>query len=344
MDLVITETRINNIDCKPFVKKQKIPPELIKGGDILAIVDGVSYFTGQRGKGKTVVFCNCARMTSTKKTHIWYFSPTAETDDTALKFKEVMTKRGNLVNSFETLRGNDGTDMLLQLYNSLHAEIVREREEEKRKTEESEWETIEEIIPGPKKVVGGVVVKEGDQRIVTKKKKPPKKKKPKKPSKKKIGPRHLFIIDDLSTFLKQGSGLDVLIKNGRHIGASVYISVQYKNDIPPDLWANCNYMFLFSDVAEEKIEEIFKTAKIANIVLYKLLAMFQYAMTKSKSKYPFFMIERDVGRFRMNFKDELTVPRPEIDEMKEYKKLLAIKKYKELEEKIKSENLIEDIK
>ena len=310
---MITEEKVNNIVIKPLVKEDFIPIEMIKGGDILPITDGVSYYCGARGEGKTVVFCNVALRTTNKDTHIWYFSPTAETDKTALKFKEILQKRGNTVNMFTSLRDVDGTDYLLKIYNECHQHEIEEKRKEEELSED-EWEDI--IIPavtGP--CIGGIVEVKEEEVIHKKKRKKRKPKKNRKTKPKKIAPKHLFIIDDLSTFLHM-NGLDVLIKNGRHINAAIYISFQYKNDLPPDLWNNCNYIFLFSDMSEDKLYEIYKTTKIKKIAFHKLYELFNYAMETSKSRKPSFMIDKARGLFKRDINTNLYIENPEIDEFK----------------------------
>jgi F0F1-type ATP synthase delta subunit len=311
---MITEEKVNNIVIKPLVKYVPVPIENIKGGDILPITDGVSYYCGARGEGKTVVFCNVALRTTNKDTHIWYFSPTAETDETALKFKEILQKRGNTVNMFTSLRDNDGTDYLLNIYKECHQFEVDQKNAEEEEEEEDEWEEI--LVPAVTgKCIGGIVEVKEEEVIRKKKRKKRKPKKNKITKPKKVAPKHLFIIDDLSTFLHM-NGLDVLIKNGRHIHAAIYISFQYKNDLPPDLWNNCNYIFLFSDMSEDKLYEIYKTTKIKGICFQKLFQLFNYALESSKSKKPSFMIDKARGLFKRDINTNLYIENPEVDEFK----------------------------
>lgn len=313
----ITEEKVNNIIIKPLVRQPPVQIEDIKGGDLLPIPDGVSYYCGARGEGKTVVFCNMALRTSNKGTHIWYFSPTAESDETVLKFKDILGKRGNCINSFTSLRDPDGTDYLLDIYTRLNQYEIDLKKKENEE-DEDDWEEI--IIPAVEtESVGGIVMRKDEEVIRRKKRKKRKPKKKLKRKKTKIAPKHLFIIDDLSTFLHL-PGLDVLIKNGRHIHASIYISFQYKNDLPPDLWGNCNYIFLFSDMSEDKLLEIYKTTKIPKIVFYKLYALYQHAINTSKSRKPFFMIDKARGLFKRDINTNLKIENPEFDEYKKEKR------------------------
>ena len=119
----------------------------------------------------------------------------------------------------------------------------------------------------------------------------------------KISPEHIFVCDDISHELKNPA-LYKLLKNGRHLKASVYLSFQYPNDLLPQGWKNCEYAICFKSFSQDKLEHIHKHLDLT-IQMEKFIELYNYVM-KDRG-YDFLFIDVKNEKFRKNFNKKLEI-------------------------------------
>ena len=293
----ISEVKLNNVTVKPLIPILHEDETKVKGGKLISVPYSISFLCSKRKSGKTTVISKLALETTSKRTVFWIFSPTAKADDTMMELIKRLKARGNVVNLFPSLM--DGkTDILQTIVNSL------------LEGDESESEEVKQ----PKKIEASQV---GGGRPITIYRgagvapiEPPKetgeisKYKEAKYKPKKKAPSYCFIIDDLATELnKTRGGLASLCFNGRHLKASVYISFQYKNQLPPALWSQATYIFIFKNFSKEKLEEIYKSVDLHSVTLPQFLQIYDYA-TKDDDR-PFLLCDVSEGIYRKNFNKKI---------------------------------------
>lgn len=308
----ITESVINNVTIKPLIHSQDSNPDDVKGGKLLSQPYNITFLCAKRKSGKTTILAKCALETTTKKTIFWIFSPTAHVDDTMIELIKRLKKRGNIVNVFPSLM--DGKEDILDT-------II-----DKLLEDDDPKDKIATSAPKPKAPKIGLDNREVAIRIggkvapdLSKTSDIPVDKFERKKSEyvpKKKFPEYCFIIDDLATELnKTRGGLATLCFNGRHLKASVYISFQYKNQLPPCLWCQSTYLFLFKNLSREKLEEIFKALDLHNLNLKQFFEVYDYSTTVTeKEKYPFLLCSVTDGKYRRNFNKEISMAEEEIQD------------------------------
>jgi hypothetical protein len=269
---MITESKINNIgDIKPIIVGAGNDPSKVKFGQVFGNPYNTTFLCAKRKSGKTSVLGEILDKTINKKTVIWVFCPTTNVDDSWKAIISKLQKKGNIVNVFDSImegKKNQLTEII--------DELARGEEEEEKvpKIKSKKLICCDDNIEEEKET----------------------KYKPKK-----ISPEHVFILDDLSHELKNPA-VYKLLKNGRHLKASCYISFQWPMDIMPAGWKNCEYAICFKSFSEDKLEHIYKQLDLT-IPLQDFINIYKYVM--KDNKYDFLFIDAKNEKFRKNFNKEL---------------------------------------
>lgn len=295
----IKETTINNVVIKPLISAPKKDIDAVKGGKLISTPFQISLLNAKRKSGKTTILANAALQTTTKKTVFWIFSPTATADHTMVEFIRKLRERGNMVTVYPSLM-----DGKIDLLDVIMTQLLDEVDD-----------TPPVLQPPKPKVQIALDRREFDICVFGKKSSEEKtevaveKFKPTKYEPKKKSPEYCFIIDDLATELnKTRGGLAKMLFNGRHIHASVYISFQYKNQLPPGLWSQATYVFLFKNLAKDKLEEIYHCMNLHNLSLKEFFEIYEYATAiTDKDHYPFLFCDVEEGKYRRNFNKEIAI-------------------------------------
>ena len=290
----ITETKINNVKVKSMIPKTHIDASDVKGGQLLGDPFNVTFLCSKRKSGKTTVVAKIALETTSKKTIFWIFSPNAKTDPTMIAYIDKLKNRGNSVNIFPSLM-NGKEDILQTIVDALLEEDEEEEVKVPEKFKRPDERTIS-INTGTPVVPVKEFKKDGEIEVEKVKKT---KYKPKK-----IAPDYCIIIDDLATQLnKTHGGLANICFNGRHLRMSIYISFQYKNQLPPALWANGTYLFFFKNLSKEKLEDVYKAVDLHGATLSEFLDIYHYATghAMSDTEKPFLLCDVNNGIYRKNF-------------------------------------------
>lgn len=266
----IKEEKIKKVtDIKPLITGLGNDPDKVRFGSVFSNPYNTTFLCAKRKSGKTSVLAEILGKQPGKKTCIWIFCPTTEVDDSWKAILKKLDDKGTLYNVFDSIM--DGkVNQLDKIINTLV---------------KSDDEPEEPIKPVKK------LIKCDEDEFEEKKER----------KEKKIAPEHIFIFDDLSHELKNPAIYKIL-KNGRHIKASVYLSFQYPNDLLPQGWKQCDYCLCFKSFSDDKLEHIHKHMDLS-IDFKKFKELYDYVM--KDGKYDFLFIDVRNQLFRKNFNKKL---------------------------------------
>ena len=299
---MISETKLNNVVVRPLVQNTTPEIDKVKGGKLLPVYNNLSFICAKRGSGKSTVVCKIALETTSKGTIFFIFSPNTKSDSSMVELVKRLTERGNIVNLYPSLM--KGREDILQTITSALLEDDDEPEPSKAtrggghlKLPTSRPEiSIKGSGTNEPPRIHALEKHSGEKQEIEKFQKP--KYKPKK-----ISPEYCFVIDDLATELNRThGGLANLCFNGRHLKASIYISFQYKTQVPPALWNQCSYIFLFKNLSREKLEEIYKCVDLHHASLDQFFELYDHATrVTDREPKPFLLCDVENGTYRRNF-------------------------------------------
>ena len=266
------EVKVNNIAVKPIVSST-FEPKKVRFGQVLSNPYNCTLLCAKRKSGKTSCLNTILQKQGSKKTTYFIFSPTTNTDDTWVAILKNLKERGNDVTVFDSIY--DGkTNIVETIINELTA---GEKDEETKKDEEPKPAPNSKINFGDEQLDENGKVKEYKE--------------------KKLAPKIIFVFDDCAEVIKNPQ-ISRLCKLGRHLKASIYISVQYTNDIPPAIYKNCDYMLCFRSFSEDKLEHVHRHCDLSiPIETFKAL----YEFIHKDGGYNFLFVDVRSSTFRKNF-------------------------------------------
>ena len=269
---MIREETLKNIkDIKPIIVGGGYDADKVRFGQVFANPYNTTFLCAKRKSGKTSVLATILEKTSNKHTIFWIFCPTTNIDDSWKMILKNLEDKGCVVNVFDSIMEGK-RNQLNEIIDSLS----------KASEDDSE---------APQKIVKKLIYDGQDE---------PEKKERKS---RKISPEHIFVCDDISHELKNPA-LYKLLKNGRHLKASVYLSFQYPNDLLPQGWKNCEYAICFKSFSQDKLEHIHKHLDLT-IQMEKFIELYNYVM-KDRG-YDFLFIDVKNEKFRKNFNKKLEI-------------------------------------
>lgn len=274
---MIKEEQLKNIkDIKPLISGVGNDSSKVKFGQVFGNPYNTTFLCAKRKSGKTSVLAEILDKTSNKNTIFWIFCPTTNIDDSWKAILNKLQDKGNVVNVFDSIM--DGkTNQLNQIIDSL----AKGCDDESEKS----------VKPIKKFICDGKGQDERD-------------KPERKP--KKISPEHIFVMDDLSHELKNPA-VNKLLKNGRHLKASVYLSFQYAHDVGPQAWVQAQYVILFKSFSEEKLQHVYKYLDLS-LDFEKFEKLYQYVMKDNGGvNYNFLFIDVKEQNYRKNFNKKLEI-------------------------------------
>jgi hypothetical protein len=294
--------KINKVSIKPVINNCSYNPKKVKGYDMYPEPYANVALLAKKKSGKTNVIYRALENCVTKGTNVFIFSPTCQIDDTYKKMKVMLKKKGCTVVMKDHFMEN-GVDLIEQLLQIFG-----------QKDKDEEEQDSEELVPPPMMAFPG----DPNFRIVnpqvggacTMVRKIKRKKKPEKPKKKKgmIAPEHILVFDDLSSDLRHKSISRLLTKN-RHYKLKTFLACHSVNNLEKMALSCVDYLHVFGNVSDEKIEEIkdkmaitFKNDSRKNS---KLQRIYDFATARPWS---FLLIDRVNCEFRKNFNEIIQVP------------------------------------
>lgn len=270
---MIKEEVIKNIrDIKPLITGVGSDPSKVKFGSVFSNPYNTTFLCAKRKSGKTSVLAEILDKTSNKKTVFWIFCPTTNIDESWKAILKKLNEKGCVVNVFDSMM-----DGKVNQLNEIIDTLAKGDEEEEQKP----------VKKLKKLICDGAIEDES------------------KPERKprKLSPEHIFCLDDISHEMKN-QALYKLLKNGRHLKASVYLSFQYPNDLLPMGWKNCEYAICFKSFSEDKLEHIHKCLDLT-IPLEKFVDIYKYVM--KDNKYDFLFVDVKNEKYRKNFNKILNI-------------------------------------
>lgn len=269
---MIKETTLNNISVKPIVDCNPTDITKIKGYKLIPSNYWTLFICSKKKSGKTSLINEIIKKCTDKRTVMWIFCSTYKIDSSWIEIIKMLENRGNQVNLFDTIQ--EGKENVLDtILDGLSEETG---EPVKDETPIQPEKPTFEIFKG-----NGV-----------------KEKKEYKP--KKTAPKNLFIMDDISSQLKNPA-VARLLKQHRHSGSSCIISSQYLHDIRPESTLQIDYFFAFRSFSQEKLEYIHKVLDLS-IDFEKFWNLYKYATEK---QFNFLYMNVRTEEFRQNFNKKL---------------------------------------
>ena len=116
-------------------------------------------------------------------------------------------------------------------------------------------------------------------------------------------PTYIYIYDDMTSLLRNSKGFDSLLCRNRHIRVINIISNQYWNQISPVARANINFILLFRNIADKKLEQIYDEKIGGRMSFDKFLEIYHLATSE---KYNFLYVSED-GELRKNFDEKIVI-------------------------------------
>jgi hypothetical protein len=267
---MIRTKKINDVRVKP-IKIPKLDKLKIKGYDMFSEIYSNIFICARKKSGKSTVVFNILKECSGKNTKVIIFGATIHKDPVYVQLIKHFEKKGNTVITYTSIKEN-GFDNLGDILG-----VLQEKEDSKSEEEEVQEDPILIFDDEPKEE---------------------KKKKTRKT--KYLAPEIIFVFDDLSDELRDGS-IGTLLKTNRHYKSKVIMSSQYVHDIQPQSLLQLDYMLLFGGHPDDKLKIIYSKLDLA--VPYELFVeIYKFA---TKEKHNFLYIDKNNGEFRLNFNNKI---------------------------------------
>lgn len=277
---MIKEIRLNNVKVNPIINTNILDEKKVRGSSLIPNPYSTIMLSAKRKSGKTSVLAEILQKCTDRKTIIWVFCPTTNIDDTWKQIIKRLQEKGNVVNVFDSIM-NGKLNQLDEIITELCSAIDDDEEDKKPKKVERppvrllfDHQTLEEEV---------------------------KEEKEKNYKPRKIAPRHVFVLDDLSHELRN-IAVSKLLKNGRHIKAQVIISFQYANDLLPGCYKQAEYCLIFKSFSRDKLDHLHKHLDLT-IPLEQFYEIYDYVMRDNK--YDFLYIDVKNELFRKNFNKKI---------------------------------------
>ncbi len=118
--------------------------------------------------------------------------------------------------------------------------------------------------------------------------------------------KHIFIIDDATSFLRDANIKKSLIRlwtTNRHIKSCIIWSVHYLKKLDPCIRANSDIIILFGWIGKLKLMEIYDDSNI-HVSFDKFLEIYNFA---TNDPYNFLYINLNTLEFRKNFNEQIFI-------------------------------------
>lgn len=285
--MTIKVKKINDIEVKKVKLSNQINPKEILGYNLFKKIFSNIWLCSKKHSGKSTVIANILDKCINKSTIVVFFCPTINKDETYIKMKKKLKKRGIMYDAYEDIFDEEGGNIVDKY---LHMLIERERENQEEDDEEQEEiETIEEYR-------GLIKFNEEPPKEKKKKEEEPKIKKNKIRS-----PDYIFIFDDLGEALKHKSIYRLLSKN-RHFNCKVILSTQSPNDLAGRSRKQIEYSLIFRSFDREQLKELYRALDLS-VNIEDFYKLYDYA---TLNPYNFLYISND-NEFRKNFNQRLEI-------------------------------------
>jgi len=244
----------------------------VRGGNMFPEPYCNIFICAKKKSGKSTVIYNIINKCIDTDTKVYIFCSTVSKDASWIATTKYLDKKEIFYEKHQSLKDEDGKDILKDIIKDLQKEDDEDEEEE---------------IKVKKKHIKTEADDEED--------------KPKK--KRKLACENLFIFDDISSEIKSNKTIFSLLKQNRHYKSKVIISSQYIHDIPPQARLQTDYFLVFQGINVEKLDIIYKDADV-NITFEEFVELY---MKATEDKYNFLYIDVRNSTFRKNFNQEFVL-------------------------------------
>jgi len=283
--------KINNVRVKSIKSIETIPPEKIKGYDLIKELYANIFLIAKKKSGKTSLIWKLIKHCSNKYTKFYIFSSTVSKDPTWIHIIDELKKRGNEVEAYTSIE-EKGINILSDIIEELKEQAKQERLEEERKQIEAEQKKKGKNQFNPFSLVGGrsKIIQEmfNEEQEGEEEDKPVKLKK--------IAPEIMFILDDMDQSLRNEAVTD-LLKYNRHWRSKCILSSQWPLDVNVGGRKQLDVVILFRGHSLDKLKIIHDNLDLpidfnAFVELYK---------NATFEPFNFLYIDTNNTEFRKNF-------------------------------------------
>ena len=278
--------RVSDVVIKPF-RNDKVSTKDIKGGDVFSLYSNI-FLCAKKNSGKTSAIYNILKLCANAKTNIIIFASTVNKDSTWIKIVKRFERTNNVVTY--TSLFEDGINRLEEFIDDLQEQEIDSSESTSSSSEE------------PQRYVDY----DDDADIRRRKQQKARKRRGRKgkyKAKRKIAPEYIFVLDDLSTELSKPI-VSAFLKKNRHFKCKVILSSQWWNDLHPQARQQLDYLLLFPNIPQNKLEIIHKEADLT-IDLPLFDELYRQATFE---RYHFLYVDVRNEKFRIDFTDEFILP------------------------------------
>ncbi len=295
------EIKLNKVKINPILTNEiSYDRKNLKSFDMVPLLYYNMFLCSKKKSGKTSVIGNLLEKTCGRKTTVFLFCATYQVDSTWKAIIKKLRKKNINVVCFDTLK--EGRVNHLDILIDELSVAVDEDEEIPKKDEKRVPQRVDIFNNRPKLYFGEG--EDEDEEVITKEVEENhfiEKRKQKKTVKKK-SPPYIFVMDDLSTEIRNPA-IARLLKVHRHLKSSVIISSQYLHDLKPASILQLDIFLTFKGMSEDKMEKIHRLLDIS----MSFEDFFQAYHYCTKEKYNFFYLNCRTEEMRRNFNRLITL-------------------------------------
>lgn len=293
--------QINNIVVEPIPNVNR---DAKPDNDLFSVNNPNIYLLAKKQTGKTTVIYNILKEIADPQTMVIFFVSTFYSDKSYAEIAEYL-KNKDVPYFIQTsfLSESDNNNNLDELEN-LMKYITKSNANHKK------WEELDPhfipMVEDDEEMADVLnertIIKNGKKIIVSEsfdiENTKLKKKEKEKPQK------YIIVIDDMGTKLK-GSSLKAFLKANDHMKATIIVSTQNKNDLPPECISQMQVVLAFTKIPEPKLKKLYEDLGLSiDYNTFKKLYADATALDDSKEvkkSKNFLYIDVDKNLFRKNF-------------------------------------------
>lgn len=294
----IYESKIN----KKNVKKMDIPsvpPEKVKGGDIIGELYANIFILSKKKSGKTFIVRTILNECSGPNTIIFLFVSTHMKDPAWEQIKQEFSAKGIQFHAFVDIR--EGKENYLEkVKKDLDSKfgkgidgqsLQKDPYSEAKMAIDSFDKSVSHVVRfGPPERIKHAIFT-GEEAIAEEEEA---EKRPRAP--RKIAPEYIFVFDDMGDQLRV-TAVAAFLKKNRHYRCKCIISSQWYSDLMPSAKKQIDYFILLPEIPDDSLLNIYKIANIT-IPIDGFLKLYKHV---TMHKYNFLMIDTVNHQFRHNF-------------------------------------------
>lgn len=235
------------------------------------------FLCAKKRSGKTCTIFKILKECSNTNTNIIVFSSTCNKDSNYIAMKKYFKKKSISFICNESLIDDDKSNLLEDFLNEIK---VENKDESDSDDEEKEMDRKNQEL---KYAMFGKGIDDDENE-------------PKERRNKYKTPNYVFVLDDISTELKNKAVIK-LLKQNRHYNAMTLISSQYMNDLDPQSRRQLDYLILFKGHRPDKLEIIYKDTDLS-IEYETFLDLYKNA---TERPYSFLYVDIRNDEYRKNF-------------------------------------------